>query len=202
MTPETAGRRGAGVTRSTFALGVGAIVASILVLAAAANLRQPAVLASVDLERLYNALDRQAEADAEVQRFTDQLNAQTEQMRRAIDDLRVDLDSFQPGSADYKRLQDELELAAMNFRAQVEFNKSKIEAKRAELIRNIYNQIKEAISSYAQANGIDAVYLDDSKPPIELADPQRTMQQISARRMLYSADALDITDALIQVMNQ
>ncbi|MCA9284996.1 MAG: OmpH family outer membrane protein [Phycisphaerales bacterium] len=181
--------------------------AGLLLLGAAALLlaatmpTKPAVMASLDLERVYNSLNRQAAADAELQAMADEMQKGIEVKRVALDELKADLDSFQPGSADHKRLLGEIEFEALRFNALVEFNRQKIEARRAELIRRIYGEIKESVKTLAEQNGIDAVYLDDSLPPIEPADPKGTMQQISARRMLYSSQSLDITDALISFMN-
>ena len=49
--------------------------------------------------------------------------------------------------------------------------------------------------------GIDIVLLNDSIPEIDLSDSARTLQQISARRILYANPVLDITEALLARMN-
>ncbi len=48
---------------------------------------------------------------------------------------------------------------------------------------------------------IDLVLLNDSIPTVDLSDAAGTLQQISARRILWANQTLDITDQLLERMN-
>ncbi|MEC9156837.1 MAG: hypothetical protein VYB77_01765, partial [Planctomycetota bacterium] len=48
---------------------------------------------------------------------------------------------------------------------------------------------------------IDLVMLNDSIPTVDLSDAAGTLQQISARRILWAKSTLDITDQLLERMN-
>lgn len=162
---------------------------------------KPAVCAAVDLEKVYAALHEQASADAELNALAASMNDQAENKRKLLEELKADLDIYKPGSANAKTATAKLELELLRYNALVDFNRQKIEARRAEYIRAIYGRVKSTLKTLAKENSIDIVFLDDSIPELEPTDAQRTMQQISARRMLYCNDDLNITDALIQRMN-
>ncbi|HMN96177.1 MAG TPA: OmpH family outer membrane protein [Phycisphaerales bacterium] len=169
--------------------------------AAALSVGRPAVVATVDLEKVYAALDEQAAADASVEALALTMNRDAESRRESIERLRGELEAFRPGSAAHKETLKRLELELLNYNVMVDFNRQRIEARRAEFIRNIYASIKQTLRSMSEERSIDIVFLDDSIPQIEPADAQRTMQQISARRMLYSSPKLDLSDELIGRMN-
>jgi len=162
---------------------------------------KPAVIAAVDLERVYNSLDQQAASDAELEKLAAALGVEEEQQRDELRTLEAELDAFKPGSDAHRKLMSRIEEKLVLYKARVEFDRQKIEARRADFIRRIYDQIKATLRTLAKENGWDVVFLDDSIPPLEVADPQRTMQQISARRMLFTNPDLDVTEMLILRMN-
>lgn len=162
---------------------------------------RPAVIASVDLERVYNSLDQQAASDAELEKLAATLAVEEEKQREALRALEGELDTFKPGSEAHRKMMSQIEEKLVLYKALVEFDRQKIEARRAEYIRRIYDEIKATLRVLSKENSWDVVFLDDSIPPLEITDPQRTMQQISARRMLYTNQELDVTEVLILRMN-
>lgn len=180
-----------------------AAVGGVMLLAGAAlfTIGRPAVVATVDLERVYEALDEQAAADASVEALAATMNRDAELRRESIERLRGELEAFKPGSTAHKETMNRIELELLNYNVHVDFDRQRIEARRSEFIRAIYGRVKVSLAAMAEEQKIDIVFLNDSIPPIEATDAQRTMQQISARRMLFSAPSLDISDALIQRMN-
>jgi outer membrane protein len=193
-------------TRSTVALLAATglfMLGSLGFLAGASMLvpTKPAVIASIDLEKIYESLDEQAAADVTLEQLAATMNTSIETRRKELEDLRTELDSFTPGSPAHKTLTSKIEERLVSYNSHVEFNRQKIEARRAELIRRIYDRIKAVLKLMAQENGWNVVFLDDSIPPLESADATRTMQQISARRMLYCDPALDVTDLVVQRLN-
>jgi len=162
---------------------------------------KPAVAAAVDLEKVYDGLEEQKAADAALESMAAAMNADGEKRRKALDDLRAELESFKPGSPAFRETSNKIELELLRYNALVEFNRQKIEARRAEYIRGIYARVKETLATLSKEQGIDIVFLDDSIAPLDPSDAQRTMQQISARRMLYCNPSLDLTELLTTRMN-
>jgi Skp family chaperone for outer membrane proteins len=173
---------------------------SLLALAAFAPQR-PAVVASVDLERVFNSIDLQAKTEARLQTVAADLDAQRKVLRDGIEELNAELETFQPGSAAQLEVATRIEEAISEFRAFEGFARAKAEAEQAKAMRQIYMKIRQAAADLAKERGWDYVMVDDSIPTIEPTDSQRMLQQISSRRFLYANPSFDITDDLIAKLN-
>jgi Skp family chaperone for outer membrane proteins len=173
---------------------------SLLALAAFAPQR-PAVVASVDLERVFNSIDLQAKTEARLQTVAADLDAQRKVLRDGIEELNAELETFQPGSAAQLEVATRIEEAISEFRAFEGFARAKAEAEQAKAMRQIYMTIRQAAADLAKERGWDYVMVDDSIPTIEPTDSQRMLQQISSRRFLFANPSFDITDDLIAKLN-
>ena len=76
-----------------------------------------------------------------------------------------------------------------------------LERERATDLRETYDRIRSEAGKLAKEHNIDIVLLNDSIPEIDLSDAARTLQQISARRILYANESLDVTKELLARMN-
>jgi Skp family chaperone for outer membrane proteins len=162
---------------------------------------KPAVLVTVDLERVFNNLDEREAADVELQRLAEQLQSQGNRRAEEIDGIREDLEIYTPGSDEHQEMLTKLAMTSHDYRAFVEFSRMRIDASKAVTMRRIYSSIKAAVEREAQAKGYDVVFVNDSLAPLPTADEVETSRQISARRMLYSNPQLDITQDIITRMN-
>ena len=76
-----------------------------------------------------------------------------------------------------------------------------IEREQASALRETYDAIRDQAGELATQLDIDLVLLNDSIPTVDLSDAAGTLQQISARRILWANQTLDITDQLLERMN-
>ncbi len=163
--------------------------------------QRPAVVASVDLERVFNSIDLQAKTEARLKAVAADLDEQRKKLRDGIEELQAELESFQPGSTAQLEVATRIEEAIAEFRAFEGFARAKAEAEQAKSMRQIYMTIRDAAMSLAKERGWDYVMVDDSIPTIEPTDSQRMLQQISSRRFLYANPSFDVTDDLIAKLN-
>jgi Skp family chaperone for outer membrane proteins len=185
----------------TAATALAMLVAGSLLALAAFAPQRPAVVASVDLERVFNSIDLQAKTEARLKAVAADLDAQRKTLRDGIEELNAELESFQPGSAAQLEVATRIEEAIAEFRAFEGFARAKAEAEQAKSMRQIYMTIREAAMELAKERGWDYVMVDDSIPTIEPTDSQRMLQQISSRRFLYANPSFDVTDDLIAKLN-
>ncbi|MFM1890745.1 MAG: hypothetical protein RLZZ565_1502 [Planctomycetota bacterium] len=185
----------------TAATALAMLVAGSLLALAAFAPQRPAVVASVDLERVFNSIDLQAKTEARLKAVAADLDAQRKTLRDGIEELNAELESFQPGSAAQLEVATRIEEAIAEFRAFEGFARAKAEAEQAKSMRQIYMTIREAAMDLAKERGWDYVMVDDSIPTIEPTDSQRMLQQISSRRFLYANPSFDVTDDLIAKLN-
>jgi len=163
---------------------------------------RPAIIASVDLEKVFNDIGLRAEAEIVLDQLKQRFQEEADALRREATRLEQDLDLLVRGTPQYQKAEKEYKQVALDFRALVEFNKAKLGARRAEARKEIFDQIVRAAGSFAGAHGIDYILADDSRVNLQEGSELQIVQQISLRRVVYADPAFDITDELIGWINQ
>jgi Skp family chaperone for outer membrane proteins len=162
---------------------------------------KPTIIATFDLERTFNDIDQKKAAFDELAKLGQDLETKRQEAAKKIQDMDADLKDHVPGGQRYREILDQLSAAAREHRATTEFYKVKLDVERARAIKRIYLDIREAVEDIAKENGYGVVFVDDSITEIPDSAEEEMRRQISARRMAYTSDELDITDALIERMN-
>ena len=163
----------------------------------------PPLVATVDLERLFNGLDAQKTEDERLQKVAKFHEDKIENLRANVEDLQSELENFEPSSEAWLTTNQNAQDAVSSFLAYEQYARLKVEAELAKSTRNIYTNIRSTIAEFCASQNppIDMVIVDDSIPEFEPADSAGTRQQISARRILYANSTYDITDAVLNRMN-
>jgi len=178
---------------------LGAFAASSL--RAPARAAEPAKVATVDLEKVFNSLKRYEAAQARIKALAGELEGQVKAAETKVRGLQGDLDSFREGSKEQADAIASLQVAVGELRAIQQFIGGKIELERARAMRDTYLAIKDAVRRLAEKDGYDYILLDDSIVQMDPSDAAKTMAQISARRFLYANGKRDVTDQLVGMMN-
>lgn len=163
----------------------------------------PAVVATVDIERIFQEIESGAAADQELQELYDDLERQFKDRRDAISLLQEDLPLYVPGTPDYQKIEQEITRKAFELRAFEQFATRKKDFANAQALLDLYQEIRDEIAAIAGEFDYDIVFVDDSIVPLpQSASEQETMRQISARRMLFTNKRLDITDLVVERLNR
>lgn len=182
-------------------LAAALVVAAALLGGAAVLSPRPSTVGTVNLEKVFNTINLQAVREADLKAMVTRMKAREAELEKAVKDLESELDSFQPGSKSAIDAQNKVQAAVGEYRAYGQYSRLKLEAEEAKFMRETYLAIREAAGRYARQNGIDVVLLDDSIPEFQTGTADRTVQQISNRRVLFANPELDLSDALIAFMN-
>jgi len=164
---------------------------------------EPARIATINIEDVFNALNERSAADAELLELSNELEAERVQLREEIELLKEDLQNvLQPGTPAYEESQEALVWKTAQLRAFVDFAQRKLDREQSKLLRRIYENMKRVIGELSDDEGYDVVFVDDSvvELPADVTEAEM-MRQISARRMLFSSPVIDISEALIERMN-
>jgi Skp family chaperone for outer membrane proteins len=183
----------------TRTIAIGLAVAALA--AAAAFPDRPAKVASVDIERIFAALDEQKSIEAEIKRLGEKMASEKDRLSRELQDLNAELESYKAGTPPYNETLKKVEAAVGAMSAQDQFGQLKVEAERANGMRVLYVHVREAAAAVAKQSGIDYVLINDSIPPIEPAGFVQTKQQLAMRRVLFAGNDMDLTDAVIGQAN-
>lgn len=178
-----------------------AIAGAAVACVAAAIPSQPAVVASVDIERLFNNLDASESIEARRARLQTEIAGRLDACKAQFQDLQEELDSFAPGTPAHDAAAKAALAKAGELRALEGFAEVKMEVEKANAMRDLYDTVKRVAGAVAAEHHIDIVFIDDATPPIQTANLAGTMEQINGRRMLFAAKTLDITDLLVQRVN-
>ncbi len=161
----------------------------------------PAVVACVDLEKVYRSLDQLKAAEARAVTLRGELEKRLVSLTDAVRAMQEDLESFQAGTPAHNDAMDKAILKAGDLNALQSFAKLKLESEQANSVREAYATIRSTCAKLAKEQKIDFIFIDDTVPTIAPTNLEGTMQQINGRRMLYSNPSLDVTDSLIERMN-
>jgi Skp family chaperone for outer membrane proteins len=164
----------------------------------------PTKVALVDLQRLTNALDELADRNKTLESIRTDYKGQIDGLENDVKAIEEQLRTTIPDSDRKLKLQKTTELVEK--RNLLDFRnkrlKALLEVENAEVIRDLYIKIGNAVGEFAVNNGYDLVLLDDRTIPIPANPGMEEMNNIILnRRVLHANPAIDITDRLITVMN-
>lgn len=182
---------------------VAAVVLLVVGLAGAgATLQgQPTAVAVVNMERVFDSLREKTEIEAQMRARAERLNREQEQRHRNIQQLRQDLEVLAPGSEAYTQKEAEMREAVMAFRLWTELEHQQLEIDRGLHLEGLYRRTLEGIRETASERGYDLVLYKESPLQLQGGDPAEVQQQIALRKVLYANDSIDITDDVVQRMN-
>lgn len=164
----------------------------------------PTRVALVDLERLMAGLnelkERNKVADATREGYFQELK----KIQEEIKTMEIDLKDNIPRDATQERMNKRADL--LEKRQLLEFRTKRYDTlwdqQLGVIIRDLYGKTTRQIDAFAKREGFDLVLLDDRA--IKLPD-EAGMKDVNSlilnKRVLFASDALDITDRLVQVMN-
>ena len=163
----------------------------------------PAVIAGVDLERVFNEINVRADREIELEELNVRLRKTRETLRREADRLKQDLvELYAVGSDEYKKAEKKWKNKVIEYQATVEFSRAKLLAAQTEARKKIYQAIIGAANALASANGIDFIISDDSVIDLQDGNDLQIVQQMSLRRVVYANPELDVTNDLIAWINE
>ena len=161
----------------------------------------PAVIGVVDLEKVYNNLNSRSELVTRIEDMQSKMAEDASSMQEELEMLSAELESLAPGSGAMIEMNDKAISISGRLRAFETYGALLIERDRAADLRESYDMIRTEAGTLSKMMDIDLVLLNDSIPMVDLADAAGTLQQISARRVLWANETLDITDELIARLN-
>jgi Skp family chaperone for outer membrane proteins len=163
----------------------------------------PTIVATVNIERLFQNLDERSAADTRLTRLAEELDAETQRRQEEIERLNEELEIYAPGSRQHRELNEQIALKGYQLQAYLDFAMRKLDSEKSKFFRGLYDRIKQAVAAAAAENGYDVVFVDDSIVDLPRdATEQEMKRQISARRMLFATNQIDITDQLVGRMNR
>ncbi len=163
---------------------------------------QKSTVAVVDVQKAFDALKEKVQVEAELQTQADVVKSEDNKRAGKLKELQQDLSILAAGTPAFDKKQEELERAALDRQVWLQFQQGKLNRERAIRIENIYAKMVGAIGRVASAGGYKLVLFKEPTVNLgQITKPEQISAVIGARKVLWSADELDLTDEVIQRMN-
>ncbi len=161
----------------------------------------PTSVAVVDIRRVFENMDEIAAMRAEIRSKQEALTRKEQQRRKAIQQLEADLGLLNPEQEDFQNTREEIKTKLVELRVWKEVNAQSLEAEAGLQLAMAYRRATQEIEQIAQRQGYDLVLFRDDDKEIRGQNQQQVLQQIALHKVLYSNDAIDLTDRVTQQLN-
>jgi len=197
--------------RSLFVLGL-PIAALAAVLSYQAGAVRPALAARptsvgvVDLGQVLEKVNERAQWDANVRAMEDRLRTEAQERDGRIRSSQERLKDM-PEGEERTLVREQVARDFLEADAWFKFKRGELDREKGLMWADLYRRIREEAERLAIAEGVELVLVNDSVAEVRTATDGNTssevlvLQQVTARRVLYAAREIDLTDRLVTRMN-
>ena len=186
----------------TLVLSLAALVVTAGLVGAAASMQaQPTSVAVVNVQEVFNNLKEKTNLEAQMQSRTEKLQQEEQQRRKTIQQLRQDMDVLAPGSDAYKQKEQQLQQKVIDLQVWTKFKQQQLSVERGLQVEGLYRRTLTSVKKIANEAGYDMVLFDEQSPEFNYDNPKQLLTLIQMRKVLYASDEVNITDQVIQRMN-
>ena len=161
----------------------------------------PTRIAICDLVDVFNNYQRAKDLTAKLNERRLAIKAEGKKRSDAIDALRQELDSYKQGTKKYKETVHQIQWQSLQAQGWLKYQDALALEEHRDLTKEMYKEIREMIAQLAKQRGISVV-LQREPGEIETDDTTQLLRQIYNQKVLYSAEELDITEAVLLSLNQ
>jgi Skp family chaperone for outer membrane proteins len=162
---------------------------------------QPTAVAVVDWAQLYQGLDEKLQFEVDQKSAGEKVEAERKAKEDHLRGLQSDLNMLTPTAPGSQAKRDEANLAIVEYRIWTEYQNKKLVSEAGRRVEDLYRRSLKVIALVADENGYGLVLFKESAPIFAYENARQLFGQIMSRKMLYSSDAIDITDQVLQQMN-
>ncbi len=162
---------------------------------------RPTAAAVADIQLIFESLKEKMQIEADLKSQLEQLNQVEQERKQELQELKTDLEILAADTPAYNEKQDKLEQNAIELQSWRTFQTQKLNRERGLQVERLYRQVLDAVGRIATQNGYDIVFFKEKPVDFRGSKPEALNTLIQVRKVLWSADDLDLTDQVIQLMN-
>ncbi|MFW6033380.1 MAG: OmpH family outer membrane protein [Phycisphaeraceae bacterium] len=184
---------------------VASLALSLLILAGAragsAMLAQPTAVAVVNLDEVLQNLDERTAIETEIRSQAQNLQQEGEQRRQKVAQLKQQLDEFSPGSTGYQQKEKQLTEDLVELKVWQEVEQQSLDRERVAQSEKLYRKIVGTVGSVADEAGYGVVLAQSDPLQLDYSSAQEFFDQVQQRQVIHAGDQVDLTDQIVQRMN-
>jgi len=161
----------------------------------------PVTIGSIDLERVFQEYERYKDTTEQIQAEMMHKQAQLQELLTEAKGYYEKLQQFKPGTEDYNDWNDKLTEAQAKYEGERKKIQNQMTIRDANAAAQIYNDIRKFTAYVAGRRGLSFVLQAGDNEDISGGNPDEVMAAVS-RNVVYRDPRYDITDEVIQVLNQ
>lgn len=162
---------------------------------------RPTKVAVVDVLKVFNGLQEKSQIEADIRTRGEKLRQEEEARRKELMDLQNDLKILAPETPAYTQKTDQIKSKLIELRVWSEMQGEGLKSESSIQLANLYRKMLDTIGRVAKENGYDVVLYKEQEPDFQNVKAEAINQMIQLRKVLWSADDMDLTDQAVTRMN-
>ncbi|QQE09955.1 OmpH family outer membrane protein [Planctomycetota bacterium] len=169
--------------------------------AASRMLAQPTAVATVDIMKVMEGLKARVALEAEMKAAQEDFIEKFNDKKKELQGLQEQLTMVE-GTSAYDETRRGAELKAYEMQAWDQFERARMQREALVNMEHMYRKIASAVDRVATSNGYEIVLAKESLDTLGNYKNQQELQaQMVTRKVMYSADTVDLTKQVIATMN-
>ncbi|MDA0214318.1 MAG: OmpH family outer membrane protein [Planctomycetota bacterium] len=167
---------------------------------------QPSAVGNVDIRRIMDKIQQRGEMEIELTQMSNRFEQELKTRKEQIESRAKESDAV-TDPAERQSLRDGLAFEQLQLKEWATIKQMELDGEQARRWENLYRSIVGEADKLAQSEGYQYVLVYDGTSEFQrdrrsqMPLSQQVVEQISRRRVLYAAKADDLTEKLIQRMN-
>lgn len=168
---------------------------------ASGMLQNRSTVGGVDVVRVFNEYQRQRDLTAEMEQIQSTMDAENTSRRQSIDAKQQQMTTLQPSDPTFDTRREELLRMQIDYKNWVDLKQAQMGREVSRWSGRVYEEILNATQEVAQQSGVDMVLYKDEFMP-QLDNPEAMREQIRMRKVLYCSGTADLTQRVLDRLNQ
>ncbi|MDP6957837.1 MAG: OmpH family outer membrane protein [Planctomycetota bacterium] len=166
--------------------------------------QKPLKIGVVNLKHCFDKdrYERIQALDVELQALAGEYAKGVEGTRKKIENIRMQLEGLTPELKSYWDKANELKQAEAELEFKRKYGKQQYLGRLVGLQVEVYSEITRIVEIYAKEKGYDLILRVDEPNLDKEKDLNSISQRISSRVILYHSNTVDVTDAIVDLLNQ
>jgi|TARA_B100001964_G_scaffold175337_1_gene193100 Skp family chaperone for outer membrane proteins len=166
--------------------------------------QKPLKIGVVNLKHCFDKdrYERIQALDVELQALAAEYAKGVEATRKKIENIRMQLEGLTPELKSYWDKANELKQAEAELEFKRKYGKQQYLGRLVGLQVEVYTEITRIVEIYAKEKGYDLILRVDEPNLDKEKDLNSISQRISSRVILYHSATVDVTDAIVDLLNQ
>ncbi|HVU64363.1 MAG TPA: OmpH family outer membrane protein [Phycisphaerales bacterium] len=158
------------------------------------------VVATVDLEEVIKGLKEREDKEKALKGTQDDYQKRVNDLADEAKNAKSKLENM-PDGPDKIAMAKTVREKLIRAEFEKQYAERVLAEMKGEMLRELYNKINDAVQKVAKQNGYQLVLTSDAKVQVNPGDPDSILRAIALKRILYVDPSMDITNDIIQYLN-